>query len=116
MLGELILEHTGTTSNLRVLDAALQKREITVMGFEIFQDPTAVKPYKLIYTGVEEAVDLQAMLILTIKDDRAYIISYNAEPTKFSYYLPTLEKMIDSFQITKSVKLYFATGNLLYPI
>jgi eukaryotic-like serine/threonine-protein kinase len=57
--------------------------------------------YKLVYTGVEEGVNLQAMLILTIKDDRAYIISYNAEPTKFSYYLPTLQKMIDSFQITK---------------
>ena len=57
--------------------------------------------YKLVYTGVEEGVNLQAMLILTIKDDKAYIISYNAEPTKFSYYLPTLEKMIDSFQITK---------------
>jgi eukaryotic-like serine/threonine-protein kinase len=57
--------------------------------------------YKLIYTGLEEGVDLQAMLVLAIKDDKAYIISYNAEPTKFSYYLPTLEKMIDSFQITK---------------
>jgi len=57
--------------------------------------------YKLVYTGVEEGVNLQAMLILTIKDDKAYIISYNAEPTKFSYYLPTLQKMIDSFQITK---------------
>jgi hypothetical protein len=50
---------------------------------------------------VEEGVNLQAMLILTIKGDKAYIISYNAEPTKFSYYLPTLQKMINSFQITK---------------
>ncbi|MFY9869757.1 MAG: PsbP-related protein [Candidatus Nitrosopolaris sp.] len=57
--------------------------------------------YKLVYTGVEEGVNLQAMLILTIKGDKAYIISYNAEPTKFSYYLPTLEKMLNSFQITK---------------
>jgi len=57
--------------------------------------------YKLVYNGVEEGVNLQAMLILTIKGDKAYIISYNAEPTKFSYYLPTLQKMIDSFQITK---------------
>ncbi|MGB6593219.1 MAG: PsbP-related protein [Candidatus Nitrosopolaris sp.] len=52
--------------------------------------------YKLVYTGVEEGVNLQAMLILTIKGDKAYIISYNAEPTKFSYYLPTLQKMINS--------------------
>ncbi|MGC1932038.1 MAG: hypothetical protein WA667_23955 [Candidatus Nitrosopolaris sp.] len=32
MLGELILEHKGITSSLRVLDAALQKREITVIA------------------------------------------------------------------------------------
>ena len=57
--------------------------------------------YKLVYNGVEEGVNLQAMLILTIKGDKAYIISYNAEPAKFSYYLPTLQKMINSFQITK---------------
>jgi hypothetical protein len=57
--------------------------------------------YKLVYTGVEEGVNLQAILILTIKGENAYIISYNAEPTKFSYYLPTLQKMINSFQITK---------------
>ena len=30
MLGELILEHRGIASGVRVLDAALQKREITV--------------------------------------------------------------------------------------
>ncbi len=57
--------------------------------------------YKLVYNGVEEGVNLQAILILTIKGDKAYIISYNTEPTKFSYYLPTLQKMINSFQITK---------------
>jgi eukaryotic-like serine/threonine-protein kinase len=57
--------------------------------------------YKLVYSGVNEGVNLQAMLILTIKGDRAYIISYNAEPTKFSYYLPTVQRMINSFQITK---------------
>ena len=57
--------------------------------------------YKIVYTGLEEGVDLQAMLIFTIKGDKAYVISYNAEPTKFAYYLPTLQKMIDSVQITK---------------
>jgi hypothetical protein len=46
--------------------------------------------YKLIYSGVEEGVNLKAILILTIKGDRDYIINYNAEPTRFSYYLPIL--------------------------
>jgi eukaryotic-like serine/threonine-protein kinase len=57
--------------------------------------------YKLIYSGVEEGINLKAILILTIKGDRAYIINYNAEPTKFFYYLPTLQRMIDSFHITE---------------
>lgn len=56
--------------------------------------------YKLIYTGVGKGVNLEAVLILTIKDDRAYIINFIAEPAKFSYYLPILEKMIHSFRIT----------------
>jgi eukaryotic-like serine/threonine-protein kinase len=55
--------------------------------------------YKLVYTGVEEGVNLQAMIILTIKGDNAYIVSYIAEPTKFSHYLPILQKMINLFQI-----------------
>jgi len=31
--------------------------------------------YKILYTGLEESVDLQAMLVMAIKGDRAYIIS-----------------------------------------
>jgi hypothetical protein len=57
--------------------------------------------YRIVYSGLEEGVNLKAMLILTIKGDKAYIISFNAEPTKFSYYFPTIQKMINSFRITK---------------
>jgi hypothetical protein len=41
------------------------------------------------------------MMVLTIKGDRAYIISYTAEPEKYSYYLPTVQKITDSFEILK---------------
>jgi len=57
--------------------------------------------YKVVYTGLEESVDLQAMLVMAIKGDRVYLISYTAEPEKYSYYLPTVQKMIDSFEILK---------------
>ena len=57
--------------------------------------------YKIVYTGLEANVDLQAMMVLTIKGDRAYIISYTAEPEKYSYYLPTVQKITDSFEILK---------------
>ena len=57
--------------------------------------------YKIVYTGLEASIDLKAMMVMTIKGDRAYIISYTAEPEKYSYYLPTVQKMIDSFEILK---------------
>jgi eukaryotic-like serine/threonine-protein kinase len=57
--------------------------------------------YKVVYTGLEESVDLQAMLVMAIKGDRVYMISYTAEPENYSYYLPTVQKMIDSFEILK---------------
>jgi hypothetical protein len=43
-----------------------------------------------------------AMDIGTTKRDKAYVISYFAEPTKFSYYLPTIQRMIESFEIQNS--------------
>ena len=55
--------------------------------------------YKVVYSGLEESVDLQAMLVMALKGDKVYIISYTAEPEKYSYYLPTVQKMIDSFEI-----------------
>jgi hypothetical protein len=57
--------------------------------------------YKIVYTGLEASIDLKAMMVMTIKGDRAYIISYTAEPEKYSYYLPTVQKMLDSFEILK---------------
>lgn len=57
--------------------------------------------YKIVYTGQDSNVDLKALTVLTIKGDRAYIISYTAEPEKYTYYLPTVQKMIDSFEILK---------------
>lgn len=57
--------------------------------------------HKIIYTGLEASIDLKGLMVMTIKGDRAYIISYTAEPEKYSYYLPTVQKMIDSFGILK---------------
>lgn len=43
----------------------------------------------------------QTMTIWTIKGDRMYTISYSQIPSEFSRYLPIIQKMIDSFEITK---------------
>ena len=44
---------------------------------------------------------LKAMIVLTVKDQKAYAISYVAESSKYSEYLPTIQEMINSFRITK---------------
>jgi hypothetical protein len=38
---------------------------------------------------------------LTIKHDKLYFLSYSGDATKYGIYLPIVQKMIDSFQITK---------------
>lgn len=35
--------------------------------------------------------------------DKVYVLSYLAEPAKFSFYLPTIQKMIYSFEIQNLV-------------
>jgi eukaryotic-like serine/threonine-protein kinase len=57
--------------------------------------------YKLIYTGIERDVNLHAMIVFTIKDDKAYIISYIAEPSRYSSDLPMIQKMINSIELVK---------------
>jgi serine/threonine-protein kinase len=43
----------------------------------------------------------QTMNIWTIKGDKMYTISYSQITSEFSRYIPIIQKMIDSFEITK---------------
>jgi hypothetical protein len=57
----------------------------------VFLPPTDNVPFKF-----------ETMLVWTVKSDKVYIMSYNAEANRYSTYLPTIQKMIDSFEITNS--------------
>ena len=55
------------------------------------------------YTNPQDLIAVKAMDIGTISNDnRVYIISYYAEPVKYCRYLPTIQRMIDSFEIINS--------------
>jgi hypothetical protein len=56
---------------------------------------TAIPAYKLVASLMEEGTDF--MQIFAIKDDKVYSILYSSEKTRYSTYLPTIEKMINSF-------------------
>ena len=60
---------------------------------------------KIVYTYKEgtgdDAITAKAMEVLMVNDDKGYIISYHADSSNYLYYLPTVQKMINSFELTK---------------
>jgi len=44
-----------------------------------------------------------AMDIGVTNGDKVFVLSYLADQAKFSFYLPTIQKMIDSFEIENIV-------------
>lgn len=58
--------------------------------------------HKIVFTATDNKKnERQAMQIWTLRGDKAYLITYKAEPGKFAKYLPTIQKMVDSFQFTR---------------
>jgi serine/threonine-protein kinase len=57
---------------------------------------------KIVFTATDDMKhQRKAMQIWTVSGDKAYLITYKAEPGQYSKYLPTIQKMIDSFQFIK---------------
>jgi eukaryotic-like serine/threonine-protein kinase len=58
--------------------------------------------HKIVFTATDyKKNERQAMQIWTLKGDKAYLITYKAEPGKYAKYLPIIQKMLDSFQFTR---------------
>ena len=58
--------------------------------------------HKVVFTATDyKKNERQAMQIWTLKGDKAYLITYKAEPGKYAKYLPIIQKMLDSFQFTQ---------------
>jgi serine/threonine-protein kinase len=57
--------------------------------------------YKSIYTYVDQNTIFKDMEIGAIKGDKAYILTYEAGMNEYDKYLPIIQQMINSFQITK---------------
>ena len=55
--------------------------------------------YKLIYTRLNGQCNLKVMEIGTVRNSKAYYITYTADATQFYQFLPVAEEMIKSFEI-----------------
>ena len=54
---------------------------------------------KVIYRGEENGYPVTRMQSWLVEDQLAYVITYTASPEEYNTYLPTVEKMIQSFEI-----------------
>jgi serine/threonine-protein kinase len=52
---------------------------------------------RVVYNGLEDGNWVRRMQTWTVVGDRAYVITYTAQPESYDSYLPTVEKMIESF-------------------
>jgi hypothetical protein len=57
--------------------------------------------YKSIYTYADQNAIFKDMEIGAIKGDKAYILTYEAGVNEYDKYLPIIQELINSFQITK---------------
>jgi hypothetical protein len=60
--------------------------------------------HKIVYSETVQQHPIKTMQVWTIKDNKAYIISFAGEEAKLSNYLPTIQKMIDSFEFINSTR------------
>ena len=59
---------------------------------------SAIPAYKLVGTRMQEGLDF--MSIVAIKEDKVYTITYSSDKTRYSTYLPIIEEMVNSFEVT----------------
>jgi hypothetical protein len=55
--------------------------------------------YKIVYTATVDGDQLKALQTWTVKDGKAYAITYKGAPSNYNTYLSAAQQMIDSFQI-----------------
>jgi serine/threonine-protein kinase len=53
---------------------------------------------QVVYSGEENGNPVRRMQTWSIKNNQAYVITYTAQPDSYESYLPTVEKMIESFE------------------
>jgi eukaryotic-like serine/threonine-protein kinase len=58
--------------------------------------------YRIVYTTTAGDRELKKLDVLTLKNDTAYLITYEAETGKYEKFLPDVEKAIKSLEIQEA--------------
>jgi hypothetical protein len=99
--------HSQNTSLKQFVDSLIPSYKSKVHNFQLIElnpltTPALNSAYKIEYTHSSDMLMLKTMEVWTIEGGIAYMISYNADSSDFSNYLPTIQKMIDPFATTST--------------
>ena len=97
--------HSQNTPIKQFADSLVSSYKSNLHNFQLIElnpltTPALNSAYKIEYTHSSDMLMLKTMEVWTISGGIAYMISYNADSSDFSNYLPIIQKMIDSFATT----------------
>ena len=98
---ELTSQNVSLQEITKVQMSELKKSNPNLELSESTSTTLAGKPaYKIVFSATDNnQVERKAMQLWTVIGNKAILITYKAQPDKYSSYLPTIEKMIGSFQV-----------------
>lgn len=98
---ELTSQNVPLQEVTKVQMSELKKTNPDLKISESSSTTIAGKPaHKVVFSATDNnQVKRKALQLWTVVDNQAILITYKAQPDKYSSYLPTIEKMINSFQI-----------------
>lgn len=62
---------------------------------------SGIPAYRVIFTYDQGGTPIKQMQVWTVSSNEFYILTYGSRSADYSIYLPLVERMIDSFKITK---------------
>jgi hypothetical protein len=105
----LLLSRTHYSTNVtlndysKLVNATLQQPGVRIVESKPISVAGGNPAHRLVF--MPPAVNIpfkpEIMLVWTAKDNNVYTLSFNGDASKYSHYLPIIQKMIDSFEITK---------------
>ena len=99
--------------------AVIKKLKENSANFKILEIATTTvagnPAKKMVFTSGEGQNNLKVMEIWTINDHKAYLIQYSSEAQKYSKYLATIQKMVNSFEINSGQFVGLGIPGLILP-
>jgi serine/threonine-protein kinase len=104
------LNHNITATTNEYVSAILKNTKQSLSDFQIIESNpdanlTGTPAYKIVYSFLSQDPAVQAhfqsMNLWSVRDKKVYSISYTEAKSLYATYLPTVQKMTDSFEITK---------------